>query len=44
MPLKLGKSKQTLRHNIREMIHSGHPVNQAVAAAYSERRKSKRKK
>lgn len=33
MPLKGGKSKKTIEANIREMIHAGHPTNQAVAAA-----------
>jgi len=41
MPLKSGKSRKTIEQNIREMIHSGHPTNQAVAAAYAMARKSK---
>lgn len=36
MPLKAGKGKKTIEHNIREMIHSGHPTNQAVAAALAK--------
>ena len=44
MPLKAGQSRQVLSTNIREMINAGHPKRQAVAAAYSERRRSKRKK
>jgi hypothetical protein len=33
MPLKPGKSKETISHNIEEMQASGHPHDQAVAAA-----------
>jgi hypothetical protein len=43
MPLKKGSSKKTRQENIREMIASGHPVKQAVAAAYAQARKSKKK-
>ncbi len=39
MPLKPGKSKQTISHNIGEMIKSGHDPKQAAAAAYSNARK-----
>jgi hypothetical protein len=34
MPLKPGKSKATIRQNVREMIEAGHPPAQAAAAAY----------
>jgi len=44
MPLKKGSSKKTIEENIREMIASGHPANQAVAAAYANAGKSKKKK
>lgn len=44
MPLKKGKSKEVFKENVREMVHSGHPVKQAVAAAYHEARASKSKK
>lgn len=44
MPLKKGKSKAAFKSNIREMVKSGHPVKQAVAAAYSMKRKSGAKK
>jgi hypothetical protein len=43
MPLKKGKSEKVLKSNIREMVKSGHPGKQAVAAAYAERRKSSKK-
>jgi hypothetical protein len=44
MPLKTGTSQGTFKHNIKEMVGAGHPVKQAVAAAYSQKRKSARKK
>jgi hypothetical protein len=33
MPLSPGKSKSVISHNIHEMVASGHPQRQAVAAA-----------
>lgn len=41
MPLAHGKSQKTISHNIAEMIHSGHPQNQAIAAALNTARNSK---
>jgi len=34
------KSKAAFKKNVSEMVKSGHPVKQAVAAAYSVKRKS----
>lgn len=44
MPLRRGKSKETVSHNIREMIKAGHPKKQAVAAALSTAREGRAKK
>jgi hypothetical protein len=38
MPLKRGSSRSTISQNIREMIASGHPQSQAVAAALRQSR------
>lgn len=37
-PLEPGSSEETIGHNISEMVHSGHPQKQAVAAALSNAR------
>lgn len=44
MPLKKSASKAAFKSNIREMVKSGHPVKQAVAAAYATQRKAAAKK
>lgn len=44
MPLKKGSSRKVISENIREMMASGHPQKQAIAAALSNARRSKRKK
>ena len=41
MPLKRGSSQKTISHNISEMIGSGHPRDQAIAAALSTARRYK---
>ena len=43
MPLKKGSSDKTRGENIQEMIRSGYPRNQAIAAAYDTQRRSKKK-
>jgi len=41
MPLTPGKSQKTISHNISEMIHAGHPQDQAIAAALNTARHTK---
>jgi hypothetical protein len=43
MPLKPGKSKAAVSSNISELVHSGRPQRQAVAAALSMARKAMEK-
>ena len=40
MPLSKGKSKKIISKNISEMVRSGHPRDQAIAASLSQARKS----
>ena len=41
MPLIHSDSKEAFNKNVAEMVHSGHPVKQAVAAAYSNQHEVK---
>lgn len=43
MPLKKGASKATREKNIKTEIAAGRPIKQAVAIAYSEQRKARKK-
>ena len=40
MPLKKGKSQKVIGSNIKEMIASGHPREQSIAASLNTARKS----
>lgn len=44
MPLKKSASKNAFKSNIRAEVNAGKPVKQAVAIAYSVKRKAKKKK
>lgn len=44
MPLKKGKSKSAFKENIRTEVKAGKPVKQAVAIAYSVKRRSGKKR
>lgn len=43
MPLKKGTSKKTFSSNVKAEMASGKPQKQAVAIAYSVKKKSKKK-
>ena len=43
-PLRKGKSKRAISDNIAELMHSGMPHDQAIAAALNKAGKSKSKK
>ena len=43
MPLQPGKSREVVSSNIREMVHSGYPQKQAVAASLSNARRHPKK-
>jgi len=43
MPLEKSRSNAARSRNIREMVRAGHPVKQAVAAAYRNQRRAKRR-
>jgi len=42
VPLKKSKSPKAFKANIKAEVHAGKPVKQAVAIAYSVKRKAKR--
>lgn len=42
VPLIKSSSNEARSENIAEMVKSGHPVNQAVAAAYHNQREAQR--
>ena len=43
MPFKKGKSQKVISSNVREMVASGHPQKQAVAATLRSSGKPKKK-
>lgn len=43
MPLKKSKSDKAFKENVKAEVKAGKPVKQAVAIAYSVKRKSKKK-
>jgi len=43
MPLKKGSSKKVVSSNIKQLVKEGRPQKQAVAIAFSVKRRSKKK-
>ncbi len=43
MPLKIGTSKKTFVSNLKELLKSGKPKDQALAISYSEKRKAEKR-
>ena len=43
MPLKKGKSKKVISSNIGELVRYGRPQKQAIAIAFSNSRKKKKR-
>lgn len=41
MPLKMGHSHEVISSNIKEMVDSGHPLKEAIAASMAHAHKSK---
>lgn len=44
MPLRRGTSDKAFKSNVAELVRSKYPVKQAVAIAYSEKRKSNKRR
>jgi hypothetical protein len=42
MPLVKSKGEKAFHKNVKEMVKAGHPIKQAVAAAYATQRKAKK--
>lgn len=42
MPLKKGKSKKSFEANVEELVKAGHPIKQALAIAYKEKREAEK--
>jgi hypothetical protein len=43
MPLKLSSSREAFEHNLRKELAAGKPRKQALAIAYSQQRKARKK-
>lgn len=43
MPLKKGTSKKIFKSNVKAEVKSGKPIKQALAIAYSVKKRSKKK-